>query len=154
MCVFLTPAEYEDGVPCRPLASHARSVTAFPVSPSPRRGAGSRRSGGPGVKIINIQARSFFFPPLGLGSPPRLSRPGGRQRGGSLSRLNSASPAGSVRALDEGSSPGWVTIRAREHRGERRGKRVNPERVLLLTQAGRDTQNGFSNQGNGDQGWL
>lgn len=91
---------------------------------------------------------------LGLGSPPRLSRPGGRQRGGSLSRLNSASPAGSVRALDEGSSPGWVTIRAREHRGERRGKRVNPERVLLLTQAGRDTQNGFSNQGNGDQGWL
>lgn len=77
---------------------------------------------------------------LGLGSPPRLSRPGGWQLGSSLSRLNSASRAGSVRALDEGSSPGWVTIRAREHRVERRGKRVNPERVLLLTQAGRDTQ--------------
>lgn len=79
MCVFLTPADYEDGVPCRPLASHARSVTAFPVSPSPRRGAGSRRSGGPGVKIINIQARSFFFPSLGLGSPLSLSPPPIRQ---------------------------------------------------------------------------
>lgn len=56
------------------LPSHARSITPFPLLPVPE-----EEVRGPRVKIINIQARSFLFPSLGLGSSLLLSPPPIRQ---------------------------------------------------------------------------
>ena len=62
--------------PLPPMLGPSLLSPFLPVPGEEREVAGQ---GAPGVKIINIQARSFFFPPLGLGSPLSLSPPPTRQ---------------------------------------------------------------------------